>query len=78
VVLIPRFPLIQWAIESQALNGVLLPVVVVLMLLLINRKDLMGEHTNSHWLNAIAWVTAIVVSALSVIWMVQQFRPAHH
>jgi NRAMP (natural resistance-associated macrophage protein)-like metal ion transporter len=78
VVLIPKFPLIQWAIESQALNGLLLPVVVVLMLLLINRKDLMGDHVNSHWFNAIAWVTAIVVSALSVIWMVQQFRPTPH
>lgn len=28
------------------------------MLLLINRKDLMGKYTNSHWCNAIAWVTA--------------------
>jgi len=74
VVLIPHFPLIKWAIESQALNGVLLPVVIVLMLLLINRKDLMGKHTNSHWFNAIAWVTAIIVSILSVMLMVQQMR----
>jgi NRAMP (natural resistance-associated macrophage protein)-like metal ion transporter len=74
VVLIPRFPLIQWAIESQALNGILLPIVIVLMLLLINRKDLMGTHTNSHWFNAIAWATAIIVSILSVMLMVQQFR----
>jgi Mn2+/Fe2+ NRAMP family transporter len=26
------------------LNGVLLPVIIILMLLLINRQDLMGEH----------------------------------
>ena len=74
VVLIPNFPLIKWAIESQALNGILLPLVIVLMLLLINRKDLMGTHTNSHWFNGIAWLTAIVVSILSVMLMVQQFR----
>jgi Mn2+/Fe2+ NRAMP family transporter len=74
VVLIPNFPLIHWAIESQALNGILLPIVIVLMLLLINRKDLMGKHTNSHWFNAIAWATAIIVSILSVMLMVQQFR----
>jgi Mn2+/Fe2+ NRAMP family transporter len=48
--------------------------VIVLMLLLINRKDLMGKHTNSHWFNAIAWATAIIVSILSVMLMVQQFR----
>jgi NRAMP (natural resistance-associated macrophage protein)-like metal ion transporter len=74
VVLIPNFPLIRWAIESQALNGILLPIVIVLMLLLINRKDLMGKHTNSHWFNLIAWTTAIVVSILSGMLMVQQFR----
>ena len=78
VVLIPNFPLIQWAIESQALNGILLPVVIVLMLLLINRRDLMGEFVNSRWLNVIAWGTAIIVSILSVILMVQQIHPAHH
>jgi NRAMP (natural resistance-associated macrophage protein)-like metal ion transporter len=77
VVLIPNFPLIQWAIESQALNGILLPVVIVLMLLLINRKDLMGNYVNSHWFNAIAWLTTIVVIILSVILMVQQFWPHH-
>ena len=73
VVLIPHFPLIRWSIESQTLNGILLPVVVVLMLILINRRDLMGEHVNSHWFNAVAWVTAVIVSILSVILMVQQF-----
>ena len=78
VVLIPNFPLIKWAIESQALNGILLPVVIVLMLLLINRKDLMGDMVNSLWFNGVAWVTAVVVSILSVILMVQQFWPGHH
>ncbi|GGG91263.1 NRAMP family divalent metal transporter [Silvibacterium dinghuense] len=70
VVLIPNFPLIKWAVESQVLNGVLLPIVIVLMLLLINRKDLMGEHVNSRWFNIVAWVTAIIVSILSVMLMI--------
>ena len=78
VMLIPNARLINWYVESQALNGILLPVVIVLMLLLINRKDLMGDHVNSHWLNGVAWVTAIVVSILSVILMVQQWWPGHH
>jgi NRAMP (natural resistance-associated macrophage protein)-like metal ion transporter len=74
VVLIPDFPLVKWAIESQALNGILLPLVIVLMLLLINRKDLMGKYTNARWFDAAAWLTAIIVSILSVMLMVQQFR----
>lgn len=72
VVLIPDFPLVQFSIFSQALNGILLPIVIVFMLLLINRKDLMGKHTNSHWFNAAAWLTAIIVTVLSGILMFQQ------
>jgi Mn2+/Fe2+ NRAMP family transporter len=70
VVLIPNFPLIKWALESQVLNGILLPIVIIMMLLLINRKDLMGEHVNSGWFNVIAWLTAIIVSVLSILLMV--------
>lgn len=66
VVLIPDFPLIKIVILSQVLNGVLLPVVIILMLKLINRKDLMGEHVNSKWFNAIAWLTALIVIGLSI------------
>lgn len=74
VVLIPKFPIVEFSIFSQMLNGILLPVVVIFMLLLINRKDLMGEYTNSKWFNAVAWVTAVVVTVLSVVLMVQAVR----
>src|SRR5579862_9744168 len=76
VVLIPDFPLVQFSIFSQALNGILLPIVIVFMLLLINRKDLMGKHVNSHWFNAAAWLTAIIVTILSGILVVQQILSA--
>jgi len=69
VVLIPNFPMVQFMIFSQVLNGILLPIVIVFMLLLINRKDLMGKHTNSHWFNAIAWLTAITVALISFIYV---------
>jgi len=74
VVLVPNFPLVEWSIESQALNGILLPIVIILMLLLINRKDLMGEYVNPRWFNGAAWLTAAIVIVLSVMLMVQQFR----
>jgi NRAMP (natural resistance-associated macrophage protein)-like metal ion transporter len=67
VVLIPNFPLVQFTILSQVLNGILLPIVLVFMLRLINKHDLMGKYTNSHWLNVVAWLTAIVVTVLSLV-----------
>jgi NRAMP (natural resistance-associated macrophage protein)-like metal ion transporter len=66
IVLIPNFPLVRFSILSQVLNGVLLPVVMIFMLRLINKHELMGKHTNSHWFNVIAWLTAVIVISLSL------------
>lgn len=70
IVLIPNFPLVKFAILSQVLNGVLLPIVLIFMLRLINKHDLMGKHTNSHWFNAMAWLTTVIVIVLSgvMVW----------
>jgi Mn2+/Fe2+ NRAMP family transporter len=67
VVLIPNFPLVSIVILSQVLNGVLLPVIMIFMLRLINKHELMGKHTNSHWFNAVAWGTAGIVIVLSLV-----------
>ena len=72
VVLWPNFPLVKVIILSQVLNGVLLPVIMIFMLKLINKHELMGEHTNSHWFNVVAWVTAAIVIALSLVMMWNQ------
>jgi len=49
-------------------NGIVLPFVLVFMLLLVNRKELMGEYVNSHWFNVIAWGTTIVMIGLTLAW----------
>lgn len=67
VVLIPNFPLVPMTILSQVLNGVLLPIVLIFMLKLINRKELMGTWTNNLWLNLVAWTTAVVVIGLTAV-----------
>jgi Mn2+/Fe2+ NRAMP family transporter len=58
-------------VETQVLSGVLLPVILVMMLLLINRKDLMGRFVNPRWMNVIAWATAALVVALSMGYVYQ-------
>jgi len=74
VVLIPNFPLVRFILWSQVLNGVLLPVIMIFMLMLINKHELMGEHTNSRWFNWVAWATAAVVIALSLVLMWNQMK----
>ena len=73
---LPDSKLVKFAIYSQVLNGVLLPVIIILMLLLINRTDLMGEHNNSRLWNLIAWGTSIIVIGMTLV-MLWGLMPGH-
>ena len=74
-VLIPRLPLIKVILFSQVANGVLLPFVLVFMLLLVNRKEVMGEYRNSRTANVIAWGTVGVIIALTAAMIVASLKP---
>ncbi len=76
VLLLPDAQLVNVAILSQVLNGVLLPVIIILMLMLINRKDLMGEHKNSFVWNIVAWTTSILVIGMTMV-MLWGMMPGH-
>jgi NRAMP (natural resistance-associated macrophage protein)-like metal ion transporter len=66
VILTPNLPLVKITILSQVVNGIVLPFVLVFMLLLINKKELMGEYVNSRLFNVVAWATAVIVIGLTV------------
>ena len=68
VILIPNLPLVKIAILSQVVNGVAVPPVLIFMLLLVNKKDLMGDYVNSRLYNVIAWGLTVVMTVLSVLW----------
>ncbi len=74
VVLIPRLPYIKIALFSQVVNGAVLPFVLIFMLLLINKKDLMGEFVNRTTFNIIAWATTIIMIGLTVVYVYGQLR----
>ena len=76
VLVLPDAQLINFAILSQVLNGVLLPVIIILMLLLINRQDLMGVHRNSRLWNVVAWGTSIIVIGMTMV-MLWGMIPGH-
>ena len=66
VILIPDLPLVKISVLSQVVNGIAVAPVLVFMLLLVNKKDLMGEYVNSRFYNAIAWTTTVVMTVLSI------------
>jgi NRAMP (natural resistance-associated macrophage protein)-like metal ion transporter len=67
IVLLPNAPLWKILIFSQVGNGIWLPVVVIFILLLVNRRDLMGEYVNTVTFNVVAWVTAIAMIILTLV-----------
>ena len=69
IILIPHVPLWKILIYSQVGNGIWLPIVLIFILLLINRRDLMGEFTNSWGFNLIAWTVSIIMIVLTLILM---------
>jgi Mn2+/Fe2+ NRAMP family transporter len=74
VILTPNLPLVQVSILSQVINGAVLPFVLVFMILLINKRELMGEYVNSRWFNVAACSTTAVVTALTGAYLWTQFH----
>jgi len=74
VVLLPGFPLFRVMVLSQVVNGVLLPFVLVFVLMLINDRELMGEHINSRWYNVVSWFAITVLAVLTIAMVVAQGR----
>lgn len=66
VVLWPGLPLVPIMLVSQIVNGMLLPFILIFMLVLINKRKLMGEWVNGPWFNAVAWGLTVVMILLTV------------
>lgn len=51
---------------AQALNGLILPIIAIIIMVVINRKNFMGRHINPIWLNVVGGAVTAVVSFLGV------------
>jgi NRAMP (natural resistance-associated macrophage protein)-like metal ion transporter len=67
-ILLPGLSLIQVMFWSQVINGLLLPVVLVVILLLVNDERIMGEHVNGRFYNGVCWVSVVLISAISIVY----------
>jgi NRAMP (natural resistance-associated macrophage protein)-like metal ion transporter len=66
VVLFPGIPLISIMWFSQAINGIVLPFVLVAMLMLINDRAVMGEYGNTKFQNVLSVLCIAAISFLSI------------
>ncbi len=72
LVLLPGIPLVGLAIASQVVQGLLLPLELVLMLVIINRVRVMGSYRNTRTANVISWATVVIVGAIALYYTYTQ------
>jgi Mn2+/Fe2+ NRAMP family transporter len=70
IILLPIPSLVQAMMASQTLNGVVLPIILIVMLRLINDRRLMGDFVNGRVLNSISWFVVIVLIVLTILLIV--------
>jgi Mn2+/Fe2+ NRAMP family transporter len=69
-VLIPSAPLVTIMVLSQAVNGVLLPFLLIYMMKIVNDRRVMGRYVNGPIYNVLGWTTVVVVIGLTVALLV--------
>ena len=75
IAVIPNLPLIRVLLVTQVINGLLLPVVLFAVLRLVNDKELMGNRVNGPLYNVAAWLTVVVVTLLSLLYLLVTLFP---
>jgi len=75
IILLPIQSLIQTMLASQTLNGILLPIILVVMLRLINDRRLMGRMVNGRLFNLLTWVFVILLIGLTAVLVVTSVWP---
>jgi NRAMP (natural resistance-associated macrophage protein)-like metal ion transporter len=78
ILFVPESRLVSIMLFSQAANGILLPLILVLMLKLVNDRSLMGDYVNSKGKNIAVWAQAVIMivlaGALTVQTVLQMIR----
>ena len=70
VIMLPGVPLIRIMFLSQTVNGILLPIVLIIMLRLVNDTEVMGAYVNSKRMNVVTWLTVAILILLTVMLLV--------
>jgi Mn2+/Fe2+ NRAMP family transporter len=75
VVLLPVRSLVRVMMASQTLNGVLLPVILLVMLRLVNDRRLMGRFTNGRLANIVSYTMIALLIGLTLVLLITSLFP---
>jgi Mn2+/Fe2+ NRAMP family transporter len=78
VVVIPGFPLIYIVLVVNVLAVLTMPPAIAFLLLLVNDKEVMGEHRNTWLLNTLGIGVAVFVSLAGLLYALSTIFPNLH
>lgn len=64
---------IQALVAAAVVNGIITPPLLALLLLIANRKDIMGERTNGRGINIVGWATVAIMSLAALGFLITTF-----
>jgi len=64
---------IKALVYSAVINGITSPPLLLLIVLLSNRRSVMGKHTNSAWSNVFGWAAFILMTVATIAYFVTLF-----
>lgn len=70
-----RLDVVQVILAAQIGNGLLLPLIAAVVVLLANRSDLLGARINSWWTNAVAFAALLFLALSTVYLFLDKFLP---
>ena len=73
IVLIPGVPLFPIMILSQAMNAILLPSILFLILKIANDPVIMGKYKNSKLTNILAYSLTVMITLITAVLIVEPF-----
>jgi NRAMP (natural resistance-associated macrophage protein)-like metal ion transporter len=71
VLLVPKASLFKLIFYAQVVQGIVLPLELVLMLIIINRPRVMGKYVNTPLANVVGWGTAVIIGVLALVYVWQ-------
>lgn len=74
-IMLPIKSLVQVMMASQTLNGVLLPIILVVMLRLINNRQVMGRYANGRISNLLSYGTVVALIGLTLVLLITTVFP---
>jgi Mn2+/Fe2+ NRAMP family transporter len=67
VALVPGVPVIRVLIGVQVVNGLVLPILLVLITLIAGNPEVMGQYANGRFLRTVAWIISGLMALLALL-----------